>query len=269
MYKNFSYIFGLGALLMLIACDSGDKKATDENQKAATRPQKLIDIQKGERKPIKEISSKEQIESGTKEDDIYADINKPIESEIPSSEIKSDVEAGNTGNIEEVKTEEGAVVPSQKEEPVANTESANETTADSTSESNAEKEIQKKGTKVEETQSADTVNNEPKVEEVQSTEASNNAEAVPAIAEEVPAVATSEENTENPSETPEVSPKSDIPVILEESVEDKSSAEVSLDSEPTPVMDESPVQEVVSESEPTSVVNEDPVQEVVSQTENQ
>ncbi len=257
MYKNFSYIFGLGVLLLLTACDNGDKKATDDKQKVA-ESQKLIHIQNEKTEPVKEISSKNQTESGTKDNDIYADINKPIESKIPSSETKSDVETGHEINIEEVKTEEDIAVPSQNEEPVANIESASVITVDSTPESNTEKVIQEEGPKSEETQPVDIVNDEPKVEEVQSTEVPNNAE---------PTVVANEGNTENSSNVPEVSVESNVPVVSEEPVEDKSSAEIRLDSEPAPVMDEVPVQEVVNESEPAPIMNESTGQEVVNESE--
>ena len=265
MYKNFSYIFGLGALLLLAACNNGDEKATNGKQKA-NEPQKLTHIQNEETEPVKEISSKDQTKSATKGDDIYADINKPIESDLSSWEVKGDIEADNTVNIEELKTEEDVTVPPHNKKPVANTESASEITVDSTPESNTEKRTQEKDPKVEKTQPTDIVNNELKNEEVQSAEALNNVET--SIAAEVPAVAANEENTENLGKTPEVSVESEVPVISEEPVENKSSAEVSLDSEPTPVMDEAPAPEVVSESEPAPVMDEAPVPEVVSKTKN-
>lgn len=247
MYKNFSYIFGLGVLLLLTACDSGDKKATDGKQKTA-EPQKLIHTQKEETESVKEISSKDQTELGSKENDIYADINKPIE-DVSSSEVKGDVKADNITNLEELKIEEDITVSSQNEEPVADIEATSEIIVNSTPESDTEKVIQEEGPKSEETQPVNIVNDEPKVEEVQSTEVPNNAE---------PTVVANERNTEN---------SSDIPVVSEEPVEDKSSAEIRLDSEPAPVMDEGPVQEVVSESESAPITNEVHVQEVVNESE--
>ncbi|MCR4555486.1 MAG: hypothetical protein K5766_01595 [Alphaproteobacteria bacterium] len=281
MYKNFSYIFGLGALLLLAACDNGDKKATDGNQKAA-EPQKLIHIQKEETKPVKEISSKDQTKSETKENDIYADINKPIESDVSSSEIKSNVETDNIVHTEELKTEEDiavppqneepvantesveedTAVPPQNEEPVANTESANETTVNPMSESNAEKETQEESPKIEDVQATDTVNSEeapkvenaqlsdtvsneesPKIEDVQPTDVSNTVE--PSVTEEVPAPAVSDENTEISDKIPELPAEPDASVISEEPAEEKSSEEVNLNSEPTPVSEETSPQEAV------------------------
>ena len=261
MYKNFSYIFGLGALLLLAACDNGDKKATDGKQKAA-EPQKLIHIQKEETKPVKEISSKDQTKSETKENDIYADINKPIESDVSNSEIKSNVEADNIVHTEELKAEEDIAVPPQNEEPVANTESANETTVNPMSESNAEKETQEESPKIEDVQATDTVNSEeapkvenaqlsdtvsneesPKIEDVQPTDVSNTVE--PSVTEEVPAPAVSDENTEISDKIPELPAEPDASVISEEPAEEKSSEEVNLNSEPTPVSEETSPQEAV------------------------
>ena len=243
MYKNFSCVFCLGALLLLAACDGGNEKSTDETQKDTTESQEMLPTQKDGIKPITEISSEDQAggaESKAKEDDIYADINRPIDLKTPSSTNDDNIEIVDQINSEGEAIKENIVAASpQNEEPVVNTESINDASVNPTSELNTEKEVQEESPKIEDTQPIDTVNNEespkiediqpadtvnneenPKVENAQPTDTPNNAES--SVVEEISTVPVSGENTENSDKIPEVSIESDVPVIPEEPIEEKS-----------------------------------------------
>jgi len=267
MYKNFSYAFGLGALLLLAACDNGEKKSTDRKQETITEPQKIT-VQKEEIKPIKEISSENRTDnqkSKIKENDIYSDINKPIDLGATDSTDKDDTNASAQVNIEEKKNNENIIASPQNEKPVVNTESASDTALDSTLESNPEKEAQEKSQKIEEDQQIDMVNTveSPKIEETKTENAANNVEspkiedtqsmnisntAESSVTEEISTVTANEVNTENSDKVPKISAESNAPAVSEGPIEEKSSEEVSLDSEPAPIIEETSDQEAVSET---------------------
>lgn len=274
MYKNFSYIFGLGALLLLAACDNGNKQSKDGKQNTKNESQEIVTEQKEQTKSIKEISLEDQVDkqkSATKERDIYSDINNPIESETENSVDNDETEMVTINNTEDKKTNENVVTLSQNEEPVVNTESANDATLDSTSKANAEKNVpsqsQKKedtlsidvvmgnteGSKTENILSIDAINNmeksktegapstnasnseSPKTESSQPTNTADNTK--PLITEESPISAVNQETAENSTQTPEVILVSDVPVIPEEPA--------STNSEPVPVIKGPLPQEIV------------------------
>lgn len=286
MYKNFSYIFGLGALLLLAACDSGNKQSKDDKQNTKTESQEIVTKQKEKTKSIEEISLQDQVDkqkSVIKERDIYSDINSPIESETENSVDNDETEVVTINNIEDKKTNENVVTPPQNEEPVVNTESVNDATLDSASKANAEKNIpsqsQKKedtlsidvvignteGSKTENILSIDAVNNteksktegapstnvvsnseSPKTESSQPTNTADNTK--PLITEEAPISAVNQETSENSPQTPEVILVSDVPVIPEEPINEKSSTDAGTNSEPVPVIKGTLPQEIVGET---------------------
>ena len=95
MYKNFSYLFGLGALLMLVACGEGDKKkasdgkqdtAVAENQESAEEIQATDETAKKETREIQY------------DDGIYSEINQPITLETERTESSIINEENPTGN---------------------------------------------------------------------------------------------------------------------------------------------------------------------------
>ena len=120
MYKNFSYIFGLGALFMLAACDSGDKKSADGKESVAKSQEAVTKIREIQR--IKKVSgNKQENNKGTAVENpdeeyggIYADINRPIEDETPTSAKNNNVNANANKNTEtkteSVKVSETAIV---------------------------------------------------------------------------------------------------------------------------------------------------------------
>ncbi len=258
MYKNFSYIFGLAALFMLAACDGGDKKPTEGNKESVAESQESGTETRKVQK-IKKVSENEQennkgtVEENQNEENwgIYADINRPIEDETPTSAQNNDVNINaQATNVEISKTEmisaENGATTSEKEKSKdtqsanqkesVNSEPAKEVVADSTNNANAEKNTKEETSKNEDNLKADTTDTVDSVNTVDIVDGTDHTDNVN-IADNIPSdmkdgfvgednkasVDANKENTEHAeilSETPKVSTISDIPVISEEFSED-------------------------------------------------
>lgn len=229
MFKNFSYVFGLGALFMLAACDSGDKKSTDGKESVAKSQKTVMETRKVQQ--IKKVSEKEQKNNkGTAEENqdeenwgIYADINHPIEDETPTSSKNNntnvskntETEAENlkVSETEMVSATDGMMPQKDGKKEYENSEPVKEAVVDSTKKSDSETKEEISTTEnipdnINHADSVNIANNEQydaKETHIDDTNEGNN-----------------EGNTEpeeNSSETPEVSMVSDVPVISEESIE--------------------------------------------------
>lgn len=264
MYKNFSYIFGLGALLMLAACDSGDKKSSDgksvaESQEASTavaEERQSEKISQNEQGSVQNTAEENQVDEY---EGIYADINRPIEEEVPVSARNGNVGVKAT-NIKGTENEkipaEDNVVVSKKEESKDAQSSSSDITAEAAAKSDVE--TQDETSKAKDNLKADAENHKDNANAADSTDVAGNRQSdtnekhidankgnvensseTPEVSMESDTPTISEESTENSSETPEVSMVSDAPTISEESPEDKSvetdrasESEQKADSEP-------------------------------------
>lgn len=241
MYKNFSYIFGLGALLMLAACDSGDKKSSDgksvaESQEASTavaEERQSEKISQNEQGSVQNTAEENQVDEY---EGIYADINRPIEEEVPVSARNGNVgvKAANIKGTENEKIPaEDNVVVSKKEESKDAQSSSSDITAEAAAKSDVE--TQDETSKAKDNLKADAENHKDNANATDSTDVAGNRQSDTNEKH----IDANKGNVENSSETPEVSMESDAPAISEESPEDKSvetdrasESEQKADSEP-------------------------------------
>ncbi|MBO4405598.1 MAG: hypothetical protein J5821_02600 [Alphaproteobacteria bacterium] len=235
MCKNFSYIFGLGALLMLAACDSGDKKSTDGNKESVAESQEASTAvtEEGQSKKISE--NKRARNRKTAEENqvdeyegIYADINRPIEDEVSTSAQDGRVGAKSTNiKVSESENEIADNVTAPGKEESKDTKPANNSTDKS------DTETRKGVSKAEDNPKADAENRTDNMDTMDSTDATDDRQSDTNEKH----IDANEGNVENSSETPEVSMESDVPVISEESSEHQQPVEVDQTSESNPNAD--------------------------------
>ncbi len=270
MYKKFSYVFGLGTLLLLASCD-GNKQSMDGKQESSSGSQEVINNGKEDIKATKKVSSGNQTSdqssaNESQEDKIYNDINSPIEIEPETSDsaTETNVENVSINNVKEEETpkdnsqsSENDVIPPQTKKSSANIEPVNNVTPDPVSEP-IEKDNQSESQKTEETPASVAVDNANKPAKTESMTSDGNTDSkindstdsTKSSIEEVPPIDTNEGiiETNDKAETPEVSMVSDVPLISEEPIAENPS-EVNSTEESTQNIENVPELEPVNVTE--------------------